>query len=921
MKALPRIWRALAVIAAGLACRGQAQISRAFPDGTLLPGSQSRPAQLAAAVDSAVILPPFSGAALVHERNGSGVWALTQTIAGSFSAVGMNSTGTQFAVGRQGQIDLYNRSGPGAWSMFGSAYLPANFLVRKVAFEGERVAALVDTQGSVTPGGMLVRIFEYNAADWEMVEEIRILSTAELVEVGREIVVSDFSMQGTRIAIGSRSENLIRIHERDQGGIGNWGVLKEITGASNSVTELGDHLALSGTRLAASSRAGANRRMDVFSQNMGGANQFGYWGPAVTAPAAEIEDLIPHADAANGYLGVLGLPDLVSETLSYAAPAKAWIFRPVLGGGPGNWLQVANMTLAVPNGIPLLPPGMGFGVEDFFLGLTPASTPGLAPAWTVPVHRRSTGGTDGWQQQQLLAGPGTAARLGRSMATSGKYVAVGMPDDAVAGAQSGSVMVWFQAKMEGGSVWVPAGRFEATTPAAGARFGESVTVFDDGSDDWMAVGAPGENSGRGAVYLFNLSPFFPAPATKRLIPASTLDAADGFGSSVSFWSDFHLAVGCPGDEDAGSNAGAAYVFEMNLGGTANWGQRKKLPRPAGETLTGFGTSLAFNSDVLCVALPPSASVTGKIFAFEKNQGGTNNWGQFSFKTAPAGSTPGFPTALSATPDFGILAVGAPGNLPAVPGKAYIFGIDTSDLWSEVASLGGTAAEGHGFGTKLASYGGQLVVGNPLFGSGGKTFTYAIVSSGGPLAWNLLHTREGAPGDALGSAVGVMPLFTFSGAPWSDLAGTDAGAVLVDRSGAYELWAANRGPGFTQWFPEQDQDGDGLANLAEFGLGGNPLSAASRPPFTMVQTIFIGGGSTTFPALRWDVPVLPYPTSGLNYQMRRSSNLIQWNNASIDGGLGLGDPPGRYFRMPPPRGFFRIQFRYPEESSAALLLSP
>ena len=916
MKALPRIWRVLAVVVVGLACQGQAQVSRAFPDGTLLPGSQSRPAKLAAAVDSAVILPPSSGTALIHERNGSGAWGLTQTITGNFSAVAMNSNGTQFAVGRASQIDLYNRSGPGAWSMFGNAYVPAGFAVLKVAIEGDRVAALVDTQGSIVPGGLLVRIFEYNALDWEMVKEFRINSTAEFVEAGRESVISDFSIQGTRLAIGSSEENLIRIHERDQGGSGNWGILKEITGTG--VTHLGEHLALSGTRLAASALAGANRRMDVFSQNMGGANQFGYWGPAVTVPAAEIEDLIPHADAANGYLGVLGLPDLISETLSYAAPAKAWIFRPVIGGGPGNWLPVANLTLAVPNGVPLLPPGLGFGVEDFFHGLPPASTPGLAPAWAVSVHRRSTGGTDGWQQQQLVTGPGTAARLGRSMATSGKYVAVGMPDDAAAGIQSGSVMVWYQAKMEGGSVWVPAGRFEATTPAAGARFGEAVTVFDGVSADWMAVGAPGENSGRGAVYLFKLSPFLPAPATKRLVPSSTLDAADGFGSNVSFWSDFHLAVGTPGDDDAGSNAGAAYVFEKDFGGTANWGQRKKLPRPAGETLAGFGTSLAFNSDLLCVALPPSASATGKIFVFEKDQGGTNNWGQFSSKTAPAGSPPGFPAALAANPNYGILAVGAPGNLPAVPGRAYVYGIDSSDLWSEIVSLGGTAAEGHGFGTTLASYGPSLVVGNPLFGSGGKTFTYGIVSSGGPPAWRLLHTREGASGDALGSAVGVMPLFTLSAAPWSDIAGTDAGAVLADRSGAYELWAANQGAGFTQWFPEQDQDGDGLANLAEFGLGGNPLSASSRPPFTMTQTVF-NNGATSFPAMRWNVPALSYPVGYLNYQMRRSSNLVQWNNAPIDGGLGLGDPPGRYFRMPPPRGFFRIQFRYPEESAAALLI--
>ena len=53
-------------------------------------------------------------------------------------------------------------------------------IVVYLSVEGDRVAALVDTQGSVIPGGMLVRIFEYNALDWEMVEEIPIDSTAVL---------------------------------------------------------------------------------------------------------------------------------------------------------------------------------------------------------------------------------------------------------------------------------------------------------------------------------------------------------------------------------------------------------------------------------------------------------------------------------------------------------------------------------------------------------------------------------------------------------------------------------------------------------------------------------------------------------------------------------------------------------------------
>ncbi len=912
MKLFPCILRACVVLAAGLACQVSAQVSRAFPDGTLVPGLQARPSMLAAAADSAVIVPPFSKKALVYERS-SGVWSQTQSITGNFTAAAMNSTGTQFALAHDGQIDLYNRYGAGSWGLFGNAYTSSSFEVLKVAFEGDRVAALIDTQGHLIPGGMIVRIFEYNAADWEMVKQIAINSTEELVEVGNESVISDFSIQDTRLVLGSRGENVIRVLDRNQSGSGQWGLVKEISGAANGATRLGEHLTLSGSRIAASARAGTNQRLDVFSVNAGGTNNWGYAGSSITVPTTTVDSLVPHADPANGYLGVFGLPPISSATLNFGGPVRTWVFRNVLGGGPGNWLQVADFMLSTPQGFPPMAPGIGFSYEDLLCGLPPSTPTGVSSSWVVPVFRRSTGGTDGWQQQQLLSGPGTATQMGKSIATDGQFIAVGMPDDGAAGAQTGSVMVWYQAKMTDGSVWIPTGRFEATTPVAGARFGESVAIYDGGNQARLAVGAPGENGGRGAVYIFDTTALAPVAATKRVVPSSALDAADGFGTSVSFRGSGYLAVGCPGDDDAGSNAGAAYVFERDLGGTSNWGQRKKILRPAGETLASFGKCVAFTIPSLFVSLP-SAATSGKIFAFREDQGGTDNWGQFAVKTAPAGSPIGFPASLGTSSGFSLLAAGAPSFVLGTPGKAYLLGLDDSAVWTEYATFGGTAAESGGFGTAVACYGGEVAVGDPFKGSGGKSYTYNLT---GVLTWSLLHTRDGATGDALGTAVGLMPGFTFSAAPWSDLGGTDAGAVFVERSGPYELWAANQGAAFTQWYPEQDPDGDGLKNLEEFGMGGNPMSASSRVDLVMTPTVFTNS-STSFPAMRWNRPSLPYSVSGLTYQMRRSANLVKWVNATADGGLNFGDPPGLYYRITGDRGFFRIEFHYPEISDEAVI---
>ncbi len=895
---------------------GDAQISRAFPDGVLLPNSQNKPVPLASAVDTAVLIPSQAGAAYVRER-ASDAWPLTQTITGNFSAVAVNSAGTQFALARVGGIDLYFRSGgPGTWALFGTAPLIDGSTARKLAFEGDGVVAQVSNY-SLHPGGDFLRVFEYNAVDWEMVREIRINDTAEIVQVGHESVVSDFSMDGDRIAVGSRVEHCVRIHERNQGGSGQWGMVKEITATTAGVTDIGDHVALANNRFAASTTVGSNRRIDVFSQNLGGANQWGFAGTLDTVPAAEIDNIALHVDVATGRLAALGVaPFSIDAPLS--GPGRLWVVRSVIGG-IANWELTAEHTVGPLHGYPLVLPGLGFATGDLFHGLGPANATGLGASWLASIHRNSTGGTEAWGHELTLSGPGSPSRFGRSIAASGNYVAVGMPDDPTFGLETGCVMVWVQARIAGGSVWLPIGRFQATVPAAGAKFGASVTVFDSDTGDWLAVGAPGENSGRGAVYLFPLNPLAPQPATLRLVPPTVLNPNDEFGASLAFWENFHLAVSATGDDAAGSNAGAVYLFEKNLGSTNAWGHRTKINRPAGEVRTGFGSDVAFTSQHLAIALPPATPGPGKVFLFSPNTGGTDNWGQTSVQLPPAGSPAGFASSLAADPSYGSVVIGATGRAPddkngivEIPGNAYVYTVDSSGIWTPRATLGGTLAEGHGFGDSVATAAvSRVVVGSAGFGGTGKTFTYDLASISPP-TWSLMHTHAGAmPGDGLGIAVAALPMFSLSAAPWSDLAGTDAGAVFVDRSGSYELWAANQGPGFTDWHPEADADGDGLANLMEFGLGGNPLSMASRPPFGMARTTFVNG-PTNWPALRWDPPSLPYPVGMLRYQFQSSTDLSRWFDTSPDGGFGLGDPPGRFFRIDLPREFFRIDFRYPDE---------
>ena len=74
-----------------------------------------------------------------------------------------------------------------------------------------------------------------------------------------------------------------------------------------------------------------------------------------------------------------------------------------------------------------------------------------------------------------------------------------------------------------------------------------------------------------------------------------------------------------------------------------------------------------------------------------------------------------------------------------------------------ATLGGTLAEGHGFGDSVANASvSRVVVGNGGFNGTGKTFTYDLTNFSPP-TWSLMHTHAGTvPGDGLGIAVAALP---------------------------------------------------------------------------------------------------------------------------------------------------------------------
>ena len=123
--------------------------------------------------------------------------------------------------------------------------------------------------------------------------------------------------------------------------------------------------------------------------------------------------------------------------------------------------------------------------------------------------------------------------------------------------------------------------------------------------------------------------------------ASDRAASDLFGISVAVAGDYIVVGAYNEDEDASgantlSNAGSAYVFKKDQGGTDNWGQIKKIVASDRAAIDNFGRSVAIAGDYIVVGAlyedhdasgANALSDAGSAYVFQKDTGGTDNWGQ------------------------------------------------------------------------------------------------------------------------------------------------------------------------------------------------------------------------------------------------------------------------------------------------------
>lgn len=212
----------------------------------------------------------------------------------------------------------------------------------------------------------------------------------------------------------------------------------------------------------------------------------------------------------------------------------------------------------------------------------------------------------GWTQVKELVPPTRhhTQFFGFSTASSKDEAIVGAIYEDFSGLdRAGAVYIFNRAK-GGADNWGLVQRIESPTPTNGARFGEHVAL----SGDTLVVGeryadVTGENGGAVHIYTRNTADPMQWDHYKTLVPPAGHDQDHAeFGMYVDLSGDV-LAVGAPLSDDGGIDSGKVFVFQRNEGGADNWGLTNVITPPAPQPYDHFGVSLAVSGNNIAVGGP------------------------------------------------------------------------------------------------------------------------------------------------------------------------------------------------------------------------------------------------------------------------------------------------------------------------------
>ncbi|MCP3916961.1 MAG: hypothetical protein GY711_15540 [bacterium] len=305
----------------------------------------------------------------------------------------------------------------------------------------------------------------------------------------------------------------------------------------------------------------------------------------LTAGSSAPGALLGYAVAVDGNRALVGAPGA-------SGSGAVYVFERAPTGG---WSQAALLTAADGG------PGDDFGSSVSLSGDTAlVGAPGCddagVDAGALYVFASSGGSWD--TQAKLTASDASAGdELGSAVDLDGDLALGGAPNDDSGGVGSGSAYVFARSGSGSATSWWQVAKLDASDGAPFDALGSSVAI--EGAT--ALVGAPFDDdrgTDSGTAYVFEAGPAGGWVQTTKLL-ASDGEAHDSFGRALSLAGGRAL-VGAPADDDLGTDAGAAYVFDYS---GSSWTELDKLVRGAGGPLEGFGAAVANSSELFAIGVP------------------------------------------------------------------------------------------------------------------------------------------------------------------------------------------------------------------------------------------------------------------------------------------------------------------------------
>jgi hypothetical protein len=384
-------------------------------------------------------------------------------------------------------------------------------------------------------------------------------------------------------------------------------------------------------------------------------------------------------------------------------------------------------------------------------------------------------------------------------------------------------------------------------PAERSRFGWSVALSGEG--DTALVGAPSEDNGVGAAWIFTRSGNgWTQTGAKLTIPEEALNgetcsaeqdgAVEGeevvgeevhpchFGRSVALSADGNTAViGAPREN---GNTGAVWIFTRS---GENWSTGSQLSSPEPESKRRFGVSVAVSADGSTLAVGAPRFNGGRVWTFTRSG---SSWSPIGGPLTGAGEEGegllGQSVALSA--DGESILVGAPSDSEQ---RGAAWGFKRSGAgWEEQGTklTGDSRSPEARFGSSVALSGDAstaLIGARGADNSTGAAWVFSNTGTG----W--VEQRPALEGEESGEGFGASLALSFDGSV------AVVGAAQAEGH-AGRSWLFERSDG--SWGKAQEKLGAGLSGGAPIAFGSSVALSADA------ETVLVGAHSEDRAGAAW-----------------------------------------------------------------------